>query len=74
MKTFKLIMLFKNTMNKTATMTIPDIRPESTQVEALAVMDTILSANIFRPGGFDYVSKVDCKKVETTETDFYDEP
>jgi hypothetical protein len=72
MPDYKIVMNFKNSGDKNTTMSISDARPEVTQTEAVAVMDTILTANIFKPGGFDLVAKVDCKLVETTESDFYD--
>lgn len=74
MQTQKIVMTFKDAMNKNTTMTITDARPDVTQAEVLAVMDTILSANIFQHGGYDLVAKVDCKKLDVTETDFYNEP
>ena len=74
MQTQKIVMVFKNAMDKNTTMTITDTRPDVTQAEVLAAMDTILTANIFQHEGFDLVAKVDCKKLDVTETDFYDEP
>lgn len=68
----KIVMTFKNSANKNTDMTISDTRPDVTDAEAVAAMDTILAANIFRPGGFDLVSKVDCKRVQITETDCFD--
>lgn len=74
MPSYKIVMNFKNSGDKNTTMSISDARPNVTQAEAVAAMDTILAANVFKPGGFDLVSKVDCKLVETTESDFYDVP
>lgn len=74
MASYKIVMNFKNSGDKNTTMTISDARPNVTQAEAVAAMDVILSSNIFRPGGLTLVSKVDCKLVETTESDFYDIP
>lgn len=74
MAEFKLVMVFKNAMDKNVSMTIPNIKPTVTQAEAVALMDTILSANVFAPDNSSLVSKVDCKMVETTTTDFYDVP
>lgn len=67
-------MVFKDVNDKNRTMQFSDIRPDITMAEANAAMDTILAANVFKPSGFDLVAKVDCKKVDTTETDFYDVP
>lgn len=74
MPSYKIVMNFKNSGDKNTTMTIPDAKPTVTQAEAVAAMDAILTADIFRPGGFSLLSKVDCKLVETTESDFYDIP
>lgn len=70
----KIVMIFKNSAGKNTTMSFADARPDMTQAEALAAMDVILTSDIFRPDGLTLVSKVDCKKVATTETDFYDIP
>ncbi|MBC3803924.1 DUF2922 family protein [Acetobacterium fimetarium] len=74
MTSYKITMVFKTSDNKNHTMTINDVRPAVTQAEANAAMDAILAADIFRPNGQTLVSKVDCKKQDTTETDFYDAP
>lgn len=74
MPSYKILMNFKNSGNKNTAMTISDARPTVTQAEAVAAMDAILTADIFRPSGFTLVSKVDCKLVETTESDFFDAP
>ncbi|KAF5068301.1 hypothetical protein DSECCO2_244610 [anaerobic digester metagenome] len=74
MPEFKIAMTFKNAMNKNTAMTIADARPDVTQAQAVAAMDAILAADIFRPGGIALVEKVDCKLVETTQSDFYDAP
>jgi diphthamide biosynthesis methyltransferase len=74
MQEYKVVMVFKNSENKNHTMQFVDIRPDVTQAEANAAMDTILASNVFRPGGFNLVAKVDCKKLDITETDFYDVP
>lgn len=72
MANFKLAMVFKNTEGKNVTMTIADAKPTVAQAEAVAAMDAILAADIFRPGNIALASKVDCKLVETTVSDFYD--
>lgn len=59
MPSYKIAMNFKNSGDKNTTMSISDARPDVTQAEAVAAMDTILATNIFKPGGFDLVSKVD---------------
>lgn len=74
MPSFKIVMNFKNSGDKNTSMTIPDARPTVTQVEAVAAMDAILAADIFLSNGLSLLSKVDCKLVETTESDFYDMP
>lgn len=74
MAEFKLAMVFKNAVDKNVSMTIPDVKPTVTQAEAVALMDTILTAGIFTPDNIELVSKVDCKMVETTTSDFYNVP
>lgn len=74
MAEFKLAMVFKNAVDKNVSMTIPDVKPTVTQAEAVALMDTILTTGIFTPNNIELVSKVDCKLVETTTSDFYDVP
>ena len=74
MAEFKLVMVFKNAMDKNVSMTIPNIKPTVTQAEAVALMDTILTVGIFTPDNIALVSKVDCKMVETTTSDFYNVP
>ncbi|WP_296560187.1 DUF2922 domain-containing protein [uncultured Acetobacterium sp.] len=72
MPEFKIVMTFKNSSAKNTNMTISDARPDVTEAEAVAAMDAILAADIFRPGGLALVTKQDCKLVETTQSDFYD--
>lgn len=74
MAEFKLAMVFKNAVDKNVSMTIPDVEPTVTQEQAVGLMDTILTAGIFTPNNIALVSKVDCKLVETTTSDFYDVP
>ncbi|MBC3804283.1 DUF2922 family protein [Acetobacterium fimetarium] len=74
MAELKLAMVFKNAMDKNVSMTIPDVKPTVTQAEAVALMDTILTVGIFTPDNIALVSKVDCKMVETTTSDFYNVP
>ena len=74
MAEFKLVMVFKNAMDKNVSMTIPNIKPTVTQAEAVALMDTILTANVFAPDNSSLVAQVDCKMVETTTSDFYNVP
>lgn len=74
MAEFKLAMVFKNAVDKNVSMTIPDVKPTVTQAEAVALMDTILTVGVFTPDNIALVSKVDCKMVETTTSDFYNVP
>ena len=74
MAEFKLAMVFKNALDKNVSMTIPDVKPTVTQAQAVALMDTILTVGIFTPDNIALVSKVDCKMVETTTSDFYNAP
>lgn len=72
MASYKVVMSFKNSGDKNTIMTISDAKPAVTQAEAVAAMDAILAADIFRPNGLTLLSKADCKLVETTESDFFD--
>jgi Protein of unknown function (DUF2922). len=74
MASFKIVMNFKNDVGKNVTMTVADAKPTVTQAEAVAAMDAILAADIFRPDNIALSSKLDCKLVETTVSDFYDVP
>lgn len=74
MASFKILMNFKNTNGKNVSMTIPDAKPTVTQAVAMAAMDAILAADVFRPDNVALAAKADCKLVETTSTDFYDAP
>lgn len=51
MPSYKIVMNFKNSGGKNTTMSFSDARPDVTQAEAMAVMDTILAANVFQPDG-----------------------
>lgn len=74
MPTYKLVMVFKSSNDKSATLTISDADPAVTQAAAIAAMDAIIAADIFQPSGMSLVSKTDCKLIATTESDFYDRP
>lgn len=74
MASFKIVMNFRNTLGKNVTMSISDAKPTVTQAEAMAAMDAILAADVFRPNNLAMETKVDCKLVETTVSDFYDAP
>jgi len=74
MPTYKLVMVFKNSDDKSTTLTISDADPAVTQAAAVAAMDAIVAADIFQPSGLTLVSKTDCKLIATTESDFYDKP
>ncbi|HAZ06914.1 MAG TPA: hypothetical protein DCY58_13160, partial [Acetobacterium sp.] len=58
MQEYKVVMVFKDANNKNRSMQFSDIRPDVTQAEANAAMDTILAANIFKPDGVNLVAKV----------------
>lgn len=74
MASFKIAMNFKDTLGKNVTLSIPDAKPTVTQAVAMAAMDAILAADIFRPNNAALATKVDCKLAETTVSDFYDAP
>lgn len=73
MPEYKLVMVFNNSLDKKTTMTIAEAMPEITQVQAVALMDAIIAADLFRPQNATLVSKADCRLVATTESDFFDQ-
>lgn len=74
MPEYKLLMIFKTATNGKHTLTIADVRPNLTEAEAMTAMDAILAADLFQPKRVALVSKLDCKMVETTQSDFYNAP
>ena len=72
MPEYKLVMIFKNSLDKKSSMTISEARSDLTQAEAVAAMDDIIAADIFIPSGATLLEKADCQLLATTTSDFYD--
>lgn len=72
MPEYKLSMVFGNSADKTSTITLSNVDPEVTQAQAVALMDLIISTDIFMPQTEHLLSKNDCKLIATTVDDFYD--
>lgn len=56
------------------TITIPNPREDLTQTEVMAVMDTIVSSNIFFTSGGALTGVRDVKIIGTTTNDLFDPP
>lgn len=66
----RLVMSFKNTLDRTIAISVDDPREDITEAEIKAVMDMIVEKNIFAPNGANIVTTVDAKVVVTDTTDY----
>ncbi|MBS6024997.1 MAG: DUF2922 domain-containing protein [Paeniclostridium sordellii] len=66
----RLVMSFKNTLDRAVTISVDDPREDITEAEIKAVMDMIVEKNIFAPNGADIVTTVDAKVVVTDTTEY----
>ena len=71
METSVLYMTFKNAIGNTCTFTVEDPLEEITSVEVKAMMEKIISLNIFLPRGYSITTMVSAKIVnkDTIEYD-----
>ncbi len=67
-------MTFNNAMGGTSSITLAEPKDGITTVEIEAVMDQIITKNIFLGSGGALISKSDIKIVNTTTDDLYDAP
>jgi hypothetical protein len=67
-------MTFNNASGTAVTITLPDPKASLTAVQIEAVMDQIITKNIFLTTGGELISKRDVKIVDTTTDDLYDQP
>lgn len=67
-------MTFNNASGNAVTMTLPQPKADLTAVQIEAVMDQIITKNIFLSAGGDLISKRDVKIVGTTTEDLYEQP
>jgi hypothetical protein len=63
-----LVMTFLNEMGSRASITLPGIRDDVTELEVIAVMDSIIAKNIFSTSGGDLVTKHSAQITERTVT------
>lgn len=68
--TKKLLMSFKTTSGKKVSISVDEPRENLTEQEIKTAMTTILSKNIFKPGGEGLASLVGAKVIETGTQDF----
>ncbi len=59
-------MLFRNQAGQLVTISVIDPRPDITAGEVEAVMDTIITQNIFTSPGGDLVQNVEARVIERT--------
>ncbi len=65
-------MTFNNASGNSVTITLPEPKASLTSVQIDAVMDQIITTNIFLTSGGELISKRDVKIVDTTTEDLYD--
>ena len=66
----KLVMVFKNTLGNSFTITIDDPRDDLEEQEIVDAMELIKSKNIFQPKGYDIASCVSAKVVSSNTTEY----
>jgi len=67
-------MTFDNALGKAVTITLPSPKADLTAAQVEAIMDQIITKNIFLTSGGDLVSKRDIKIVDTTTEDLFEPP
>jgi len=67
-------MTFNNTLGNAVTLTLPSPKADLTSLQIEAVMDQIITKNIFLTSGGELISKRDIKIVDTTTNDLFDQP
>ena len=63
---------FNNALGSAVSFTLPEPQEELTAVQIEAVMDTVITKNIFLTAGGELVSKRDIKIIDTSTNDLYD--
>ena len=66
-------MTFNNASGNAVTITLPEPQASLTAAQIEAVMDQIITKNIFLSSGGELISKRDVKIVDTTTDDLYDQ-
>jgi len=67
-------MTFNNASGNAVTITLSEPKASLTAAQIDAVMDQIITKNIFLTSGGELISKRDVKVVDTTTDDLYDQP
>ncbi|MFZ3131292.1 MAG: DUF2922 domain-containing protein [Desulfosporosinus sp.] len=67
-------MTFNNALGSAVSFTLPEPKVDLTAVQIEAVMDQMITRNIFLTSGGALVSKRDIKIIDTTTDDLYDIP
>jgi uncharacterized protein YggL (DUF469 family) len=65
---------FNNAAGSAVSFTLPEPKADLTAAQVEAVMDQIITKNIFVTSGGALVSKRDIKLIDTTTDDLYDVP
>ena len=66
----KLVMVFKNTLGNSFSITVEDPRDDLEEQDIVDVMNLIKTKNIFQPKGYDITECVSAKVVNSTTTDY----
>ena len=66
----KLVMVFKNTLGNSFSITVDDPKTDLEEQEIIDAMNLIKSKNIFQPKGYDISECVSAKVVDSTVTEY----
>lgn len=66
----KLVMIFKNEVDKQVSLSIDNPRTDVTEAEIKTAMELIVSKNIFKKGSYALVEAVGAKIVNTQTTEY----
>ena len=66
----KLVMVFKNTLGNSFSITVDDPKANLQEQEIIDAMNLIKSKNIFQPQGYDIAECVSAKVVGSTITEY----
>ena len=66
----KLVMVFKNTLGNSFTITIDDPRDDLEEQEIVDAMELIKTKNIFQPKGYDIAQCVSAKVVSSNTAEY----
>ena len=66
----KLVMVFKNTLGNSFSITVEDPKENLEEQEIIDAMNLIKTKNIFQPKGYDIAECVSAKVVDSTITEY----